>query len=191
MPPYVVFHDTTLRELARLKPTTRRRAAARLRHRRAQGRRSRRGDSRGDPRRPRTVRPCRRSSNLRRQPYTPTASARPIPRCIAADHADGFVESAIIGFLLVHGCRGHTRQGDPILIHARDPRTDVLVRHRPELALIDQPIALEQQLRRNLIACFRIREVLRRERQLRRWVDSADRIRFRVAPPRAGSSADG
>ena len=43
VPPYVIFHDTTLRELARLKPSTRRRAQRRLRHRRPQGRAARRG----------------------------------------------------------------------------------------------------------------------------------------------------
>ena len=49
VPPYVIFHDTTLRELARLKPSTRRRAADRLRHRRAQGRAAGRGVRRRDP----------------------------------------------------------------------------------------------------------------------------------------------
>ena len=42
VPPYVVFHDTTLRELARQKPTTRRGAAPHLRHGREEGRRLRR-----------------------------------------------------------------------------------------------------------------------------------------------------
>ena len=51
VPPYVVFHDTTLRELARVKPRTHRRAAPRLRRRRAQGRRPRPGRARGHRRR--------------------------------------------------------------------------------------------------------------------------------------------
>ena len=33
MPPYVIFHDTTLRELARRKPVSLDRAPERLRHR--------------------------------------------------------------------------------------------------------------------------------------------------------------
>ena len=41
VPPYVVFHDTTLRELARAKPRHHRRPAPRLRRRRPQGRRPR------------------------------------------------------------------------------------------------------------------------------------------------------
>ena len=45
VPPYVVFHDTTLRELARRQAGDAGRAAAHLRHRRAQGRGSRRGRS--------------------------------------------------------------------------------------------------------------------------------------------------
>ena len=49
VPPYVIFHDTTLREMARLKPTTIDGAAARLRRRRAQGRGSRGCGDRSDP----------------------------------------------------------------------------------------------------------------------------------------------
>ena len=52
VPPYVIFHDTTLREMARLRPKTVERSARHPRHRREEGGGSRRDVSGGNKREP-------------------------------------------------------------------------------------------------------------------------------------------